>query len=188
MEAVLTNLPSETLRIADLATRKPTQFDLSPSADDRAAIARALDIVTIKKLRFTGQIAPLGRNDWELTAQMGATVVQSCVVTLDPVTTRLDESIVRRYLANFDEPSEEEVEMTADENAEDLPATLDLIHVLTESLSLALPPYPRQDGAELGDAVFTQPGAAPMTDEAARPFAGLAGLRDSLENKGSDKD
>ena len=36
-------------------------------------------------------------------------------------------------------------------------------------------------GAELGEAVYTAPGQIPMSDEDARPFAGLAALRDKLE-------
>ncbi|MCX8227096.1 MAG: DUF177 domain-containing protein, partial [Sulfitobacter sp.] len=37
-------------------------------------------------------------------------------------------------------------------------------------------------GAELGQAVYAEPGVAPMTDEDARPFAGLAQLREKLED------
>lgn len=186
MEALLTSIPTSILRIADLATRKPTPFDLSPNGPERDQIARALGISSVKKLRFTGEIAALGRSDWELTAKLGATVVQPCVVTLDPVTSRVDEPIVRRYLADLEQPSEEEVEMTEDENAEQLPLSIDLYQVLIESLSLSLPPYPRSKDADLDQASFTEPGKEAMTDEAARPFAGLAGLRDRLENKGDD--
>lgn len=183
MEAALEHFPAHTLRLADLASRKPTVFSLTPSAEERGAIAAALDIIDIKKLTFSGEIAPAGAADWELTANLGATVVQACVVTLAPVTSRIDEAINRQYLAHFEQPTEDEVEMTVDENAEELPATIDLYQVLTESLSLALPPYPRSNGAELGEAVFSKPGVAPLTEESARPFAGLAGLRDALKNK-----
>lgn len=186
MEAHLTSLPTSILRIADLATRKPTSFDLTPDAAERDQIAQALGITSVKKLRFYGEIAPLGRSDWDLKGTLGATVVQPCVVTLDPVTSRIDEAVVRRYLADFEQPSEEDVEMTADENAEELPATLDLYQVLIESLSLSLPAYPRAPDADLNQSVFTEPGQEAMTDESAKPFAGLAELRDSLKKKGDD--
>ena len=39
--------------------------------------------------------------------------------------------------------------------------------------------------AELGDAVFAAPGITPMRDEDARPFSGLAALKDK---RGQDKD
>ena len=46
---------------------------------------------------------------------------------------------------------------------------------------LTLPEYPRAEGAQLGEAVYTKPGHAPMKDEDARPFAGLASLKDQLK-------
>ncbi|PJI92050.1 uncharacterized metal-binding protein YceD (DUF177 family) [Yoonia maricola] len=172
------------LRLADLATRKPTAFALEPTANERKAIAAKLEIVGIKKLRFTGSLAPQGRQDWTLTGDLGATVVQDCVVTLDPVTTRIDESVTRSYTADMPEIEASEVEMPEDDTVEALPETLDLAQVMIEALSLALPPYPRREGADLSNAVFTEPGLTPMTDDDAKPFAGLGALRESLEKKG----
>lgn len=177
-------LPKSHLRLAELATRKPTAFELVPTADDRKAIAAELGIVGIKKLRFTGALAPQGRQDWTLTADLGATVVQDCGVTLDPVTTRIDEGVSRNYVADMPEIEAAELEMPQDDTTEALPETLDLAQVMIEALSLALPPFPRSAGADLSEAVFTEPGTAPMTDEDARPFAALGALRESLEKKG----
>lgn len=180
----LSALPQSQVRLADLATRKATDFTVQPDAAARAAIAEALGISGVKKLRFAGQIAPVGKADWQLTGELGATVVQPCVVTLDPVTTRIDEAVTRTYVADLPEPEGSEVEMPEDDTIEPLPATLDLIQVLIEALALALPQYPRAEGVDLGEAVFAEPGVAPMRDDDAKPFAGLQALRDSLEKKG----
>lgn len=176
-------LPKSHLRLADLATRKPTEFALVPTADERKAIAAELGILGIRKLRFAGALAPRGRQDWTLTADLGATVVQECVVTLAPVTTRLDEKLTRNYVADLPEIEAAEVEMPEDDTVEALPETLDLAQVMIEALSLALPLYPRAEGAELSDAVFADPGVTPMTDDDTKPFAGLGALRESLEKK-----
>tara|TARA_R110002167_G_scaffold4572_1_gene21460 strand:- start:32353 stop:32910 length:558 start_codon:yes stop_codon:yes gene_type:complete len=183
MEAHLADLPTSLLRLADLAARKATPFDLMPNAPQRAAIAQALGIIGIKKLKFTGDIKPVGRTDWDLRGNLGATIVQSCVITLEPVTTRIDEPVQRSYLLNIDAPEEADVEMTFDENAEPLPASIDLYTVLIEALSLSMPAYPRAQGAEMGEAVFSQSGVSPMTDDDAKPFAGLGDLRNALEKK-----
>ncbi|MBQ2263396.1 MAG: DUF177 domain-containing protein [Loktanella sp.] len=182
MEAPLPPIPHSPLRLADLVASRGTEFALTPDTGARSAIADALGITGIKKLRFDGKLTPQGRKDWVLTATLGATVVQDCVVTLAPVTTRLDESITRSYLAEMPEVSGTEVEMPEDDTIEPLPDTIDLYAVLTEALALALPLYPRAEGAELGQIVYTEKGVAPLTDEAARPFAGLGALRDSLKN------
>jgi len=110
--------------------------------------------------------------------------VQDCVVTLEPVTTRIEVDVVRRYQAGYVPPEEDEIEMPEDESLEPLGEVIDPGAILEEALVLALPLYPRKDGAEIGEAVFTEPGKRPMTDEQARPFAGLAALRDKLEDDG----
>jgi len=174
---------SHTLRIAELPTRKATRFDLTPDAETRAAIAAWAGIDALESLRLKGEIAPSGRNDWRLEAAFTARVVQPCVITAEPVTTDLSESVLRRYLADMPEPTGEEVEMPEDDTAEPLPASVDLAAVALEVLELALPLYPRADGAELGESVHSEPGIAPMTDEDTRPFAGLKAL---LGGKGTD--
>ena len=137
----------------------------------------------IRKLRFAGALIPVGKRDWRLEGLLGATVQQACVVTLEPVTSRIDEEVARAYAADFTVPDAAEVEMPEDDSTDPLPETLDLHEVMVEALALALPAYPRADGAETGTAVFTEPGKAAMTDEDAKPFAGLAALKQSLENK-----
>lgn len=169
------------VRIADLPTGRPSGFDLEPDAAVRAELAESLGLDALRKLRFRGEIAPEGPADWRLSGDLGATVVQSCVVTLAPVTTRIDVPVARLYLAEPPAlPEGAEVEMPEDDSQEPLPAVLDLQRVMAEALALAVPLYPRAPGAELGDAAFTEPGARPLTDADVKPFAGLAALRDKL--------
>lgn len=184
----MTALPHHILRLSDLAGRQPKEIVIEPDAAGRAAVAGALGIRGVRKLRFAATLAPLGRRDWQLTGQLGATVVQDCVVTLDPVTTRIDEPVARTYMADLPEPEPGEVEMPEDDTVDPLPATLDLAEVMMEALALALPPYPRADGVSFEDAVAAPAGATPLTDTEIKPFAGLAALRETLEKKGGDSD
>ena len=175
------------IRLTALSGREPVAFRLEPDAEARAALAGELGLLALRKLRFEGRLVPEGRRDWTLTATLGATVVQPCVVTLDPVTTRIDETVERRYLADYVEPEADEVEMPEDDAQEPLPEVLDLKQVMAEALELALPLYPRASGAELGAANFAAPGVVPLTPAKLRPFAGLESLRDKL-GKGGDGD
>lgn len=170
------------IRLGDLPTTRPTAFRLEPDAADLADLCAALGLSALRKVRLEGELSPRGKRDWDLHARLGATVVQPCVVTLAPVTTRIEEDVDRRFRADLPEPPPgAEIEMPEDDALDPLPETLDLGRVLAEALALAVPEYPRADGASLGDAVFTEPGLAPLTDEAVRPFAGLARLRDPIE-------
>ncbi len=172
-----------------LTTSKVTAtetFELRPDEAQRAEIAGRLELLALRKLSFAGAVKPSGARDLTLDAKLGATVVQPCVVTGDPVTTRIDVPVLRAYLAEMDEPSAEEAEMPEDDTAEPLPTEIDLTAVMEEALVLALPDWPRANGVDPVDLTVTEPGVAPMTDDDAKPFAGLKALRDKLSGDGDN--
>lgn len=166
----------------DLKGDQPIAFDITPDAKALEVLAAELDLVALRKLRLKGALHPVGRADWEARAHLGATVVQPCVVTLAPVTTRIETDVTRLFVPQIEVPEGEEIEIPQEDSPEPLGRGIDLHLLMTEALALALPDYPRAEGAELGQAVFTEPGAQPMTDEDARPFAALKGLRDQLQD------
>ena len=112
---------------------------------------------------------------------LGATVVQACVVSLEPVTTRIDEPVRRSLLpAAAATAAEVVVSPEDDDEIEPLRDRIDLGRIATEALALALPAYPRKAGATLAvvDGGAEDPGGAPA--DAPRPFAALAALRAKL--------
>ena len=153
---------SHPMRVAALATRKPTRFKITPNAAERAALAQVLDLLDLPKVTFNGELRPTGSRDFILEAQLTADVVQACSITLAPVPAAIKDTVLRRYLANWVTPEGDEVEMPEDDTSEPLPL------------------YPRAAGAELGEAIFAEPGGEPLKDEALKPFAGLAALKAKL--------
>lgn len=168
------------MRVAELSQSGENGFELRPDANTLSEIARELELDALRKLSFSGSISPMGKSDWILKAALGATVVQPCVVTLEPVTTRIDVPVRRQFIANYTLPDEPEAEMPEDDTLESLGQWIDPAVVMIEALALAVPDYPRKDHAELGQMVYTKPGKAPMTDEDAKPFAGLGDLKAKL--------
>ena len=131
---------------------------------------------------FDGRVVSQGAQDWRLEAHLGATVIQPCIVTLEPVMTRIDATITRQFIRDPDFPDEEaEIEIPDDDSVETLGLWIDPAQVMIEALALEMPDYPRKDAAPLGLMIYTKPGEAPMTDEDARPFAGLSALKDQLK-------
>ncbi|NNE88458.1 MAG: DUF177 domain-containing protein [Silicimonas sp.] len=170
----------ETPRLPSAKVTRTVPFELAPDAGMRAALADSMGILGIKKLTFTGEIGPDGNKDLVLNGHLGATVVQSCVVTLEPVTTRIDEPVARRYVAGYEMPEDAEVEMPEDESVEALPVEIDLAAVMAEALALNLPAWPRADGVAPVEIAVTEPGKVPMTDDDTKPFAALKSLKDKL--------
>ena len=164
-----------------LRQSSPTPFDVTPDAATRARIAGELALIKLPKLSFAGQIEAQGKRDWQLTGRLGATVVQACVVTLEPVTTRIDLDIRRTFVADWTEPDDAEAEMPEDETVEPLRDTYDLVEIAQEAVALALPDFPRAEGVEPVEITAAPEGTDPLTDETVKPFAGLAALRDKLK-------
>ena len=172
---------SHTLLIANLKDSAENSFQFKPDSTSCAQIADHLGILTLRKVLFKGTLTPQGKHGWRLKAQVGATVQQACVVTLDPVNTRLNEPVILNYSSDIDDQvAEIDIEMQGDTTQELLTREINLIEVLTEAISLALPTYPKSAKVIVGDASFTEPGKTPMSDEDAKPFAGLAALKTSL--------
>ncbi|MGR3623615.1 YceD family protein [Pseudophaeobacter sp.] len=174
---------STALRVSDLPQNRPTAFDLRPDAQTLETLAYELDIKALRKLRFTGNISAKGKRDWQVTATLGATILQDCVVTLEPVTTRIDQKVERIFVCDYSEPDDPDVEMEADDRLEPLGEMIAPHEIMVEALALLVPAYPRKEGAELGETVYSQPGVTPLRDEDTKPFAGLAALKDQLKPK-----
>ncbi|KUF11776.1 YceD family protein [Pseudoponticoccus marisrubri] len=182
--------PSATrLRTATLRRNAETAFRIEPDAEARAAIAEVVGAQALRKLRLVGQLVPESGGGFRLEAELGATAVQGCVVTLEPVTTRIDTRVERRFVPAESLPDPEagsETEMPEDDTIEPMGDVIDLEAVMTEALSLALPSYPRKDDVEAVEAQFAADGVTPMTDDDVKPFAGLAALREKMQESGGD--
>lgn len=187
----VTTASSLPLRVAALSTRRANWFHLRPDATARAALAAELDLLALRKLDFKGAIGAAGTRDWRLEGRLGATVVQPCVISAEPVSTRIDVAVSRVFSASGDlaapttEPAtgpayQAETQMPEDDRIEPLTSEIDPGAVMTEALALALPDYPRKPGAALGDdgvLAVVPPGAEPIPEKPENPFAALAALR-----------
>ncbi|MFZ5781298.1 MAG: YceD family protein [Pseudomonadota bacterium] len=161
-------------------------MDIVATDGERAALATRfgfLDLpafsarVTVDR-RPGGQIVVEGR--------LRGKLVQSCVLTLEPVTQALDDAfrlVFKQNMADELDPESGEAVVSAQADApEPLEgSTLDVGEIVAEQLSLAADPYPRRAGVTLED-VLPKPrhgaGRRGPPDQRRHPFAGLAALRD----------
>jgi uncharacterized metal-binding protein YceD (DUF177 family) len=111
-----------------------------------------------------------------VTGQVSARVGQTCVVTLEPVASDLEEPVDLVFAPALAEPAKAgtvDLGTQDDESPEPLVGgKLDLGAIATEFLLLGIDPYPRKAGAEF----------APLKvdDGSARPFAALGALKKRL--------
>jgi uncharacterized metal-binding protein YceD (DUF177 family) len=169
--------------VAKLSSHKPVAFNLTPDSGKCEAIAQSLGLIGVRKLRFTGELKAQDKSDWLVKAKLGATVIQPCIATLDPVTTRIDQPITRLFVKEMpnQQSTSDGLEMHADDTLEQLHESIDIESIMIEALALALPDYPRSEDSALEQQNFAEPGVTPMTDKDTRPFAGLSALKAKLE-------
>ena len=118
-------------------------------------------------------MAPAGSH---VTGQVSATVGQNCVVTLEPLTSEVEEDsrsvfvpqVGRRAASGRDEAKAEPRDVKWDDPEPLIGGVVDLGALATEFLMLGLDPYPRKPGAVFEPPQDRQP------DEG--PFAALAKL------------
>lgn len=174
---------SHRIDVRSLESGRASSFEVIPDAAILKRIAEDLGLSALRKTRLTGTLVPEGRQDWRLDAALGATVVQPCIITGAPVTTRIDVPVQRLYVSGWqDHDGAGEFEFDGDDEVEPLESAIDLGQVLVEALALELPEYPRADGAELAESSVSPPGAAPIGDDEVKPFAALAQLKDKMKN------
>lgn len=146
---------------------------------ERRAIADHLGLVSLDALEGEARIRPWRGRGAIVEGRFKAVVVQTCVVTLEPVTSTVEQDFERRYLPEDliarEEPDPRardiEVELTAEEPPEPLVGDrIELGDAVVEELSLGLDPFPRCEGAEL-----EQPESPEQA--ALHPFAALARLK-----------
>ncbi|HEV2569607.1 DUF177 domain-containing protein [Sphingomonas sp.] len=165
---------------ADTIDEAPREVEIGADADERRKLAGRFRLQQIDRLSARVKLA---RRAGVIHAdgQVDAAVVQSCVVTGEPMPAEVRAPFSVRFVPNaYTRPSEEEVELSA-EDCDTLPIEgnqIDLGEVAAETLALALDPFPRSDRA---DEALREAGLGEAAE--AGPFAALQALKDKLGGK-----
>ncbi|RDV01343.1 YceD family protein [Undibacter mobilis] len=139
------------------------------------AIARLASLRNVAGLGATFDLTRRG-GKVEVTGRVRARVGQTCVVSLEPMETDIDEAIDLTFAPPpagavlADEGASERPHKAGEETPEPLLGnSIDLGAIAAEFLVLAIDPYPRKEGAEF---------APPAVEETGnKPFAALAALQ-----------
>lgn len=144
----------------DRVDSEGTAMEIEATATEREDLAQRFGLVAIERLRASVELKWLrNRSRLRLQARLDTHVVQSCVVSLEPVEESIDQEV-----EIFFEPApvgapEREVVLEVSDDAEPLSGdSLDVGEIVAEELALALNPYPRKEGLEQGPSNAAGPG------------------------------
>lgn len=149
---------------------------LAATPSEFARIADYLGLVGVRALSAEVRLTRWRDGGIRAVGKLKGDVIQSCIVTLDPLDAHIEATFERRFLSE-DAPGVEQaahevfVDPEGEDPAEPLGRDIDLGEIMVEELSLNLDPYPRKPGA-----------AFQTADEAVQPprknpFAMLAKLK-----------
>lgn len=180
--SVLDHLPLDWVVDVNAVPAKGMVWQAAATPEQRAAIVSALDLSAVSSLSVAGRIDPVPGGTYRLKARLTAHVLQTCVVTLEPVATIVDEPlrIEFRDVEAFEADLAQAPDIEAEYDVEPIiDGGLDCGRVVFEQFAAALDPYPRAPGAEIGSVEAAPRGAV---TKPTNPFAALAKLKDKKDS------
>jgi len=153
-------------------------IEIEAPAAARAAVAELAALRELPRLSAVFDLTRLGAGV-HVAGQVSARVGQTCVVTLEPIESDIEETVDLKFApvsageSELERKGARQRARSDDEPPEALiDGTLDLGALATEFLILGIDPYPRKAGAQ-----FAPPKAA---DDGEHPFAALEALKKRL--------
>jgi hypothetical protein len=165
--------------------RKGMPVTIEADPRQRAALAREHGLAEVKSWHAGLLVEPWKRNGVKVSGRVVADIVQECVITLDPLESRIDEAVEGLFLPEdsklgrlgFDGAGEILIAAEGPDSPETFSGdSIDVGALAEEFFALAIDPYPRKKGAEI-----TPAGPAEDDGEADGPLQRkLRALRDKL--------
>jgi uncharacterized metal-binding protein YceD (DUF177 family) len=145
----------------------------------RQRVAALAGVRAMPRLEASFELRQHGQDGVRVSGRVRARVAQTCVVTLDPMESEVDEPVDLVFMPErlqSDPDIAEEVQLEGDDAPELLiDDTVDLGAIATEFALLGVDPYPRKP-----DVAFEPPAVA--DDAAGHPFAALAALKGKADS------
>lgn len=177
---------SEIIQLADIDTKEKT-FVIKPTESDCAELAERLRILSLADVQAKLVLKRAGKDLIKLSGTLSCEAVQECVVTLEPVKTAIETEFDITF-------SEEEQELAEDMVMPDLAVepvedgAIDLGEIVAQQISIALPDYPRAEGAAFEGHIEAPEALLPPEQRTSRPFATLLQVAQQQQNNQNDKD
>ena len=123
---------------------------IAAEEEERRALAKRFGIVSIESLAADVVLRRTRKGDVGFSAHFSARVEQECVVTLEPVTSEIDEEVTLLFRPVGEEKLlEKTVVIPTDEDFEPFAGdSLDIGEAIAVELALSLDPFPRSPEAD----------------------------------------
>jgi uncharacterized metal-binding protein YceD (DUF177 family) len=144
----------------------PATVRLEADPRELQALAELWQVVSVQSLKAEIQVARWKKDGVRLKGRVQAEITQACVVTLEPVQSRIDEQFEQIFVPEGSKlariVTSDSSEMFVDPDGPDLPEmfagdTIDAGVAVSEFAALSIDPYPRKAGVEFADHIEGDP-------------------------------
>ncbi|WP_416407074.1 YceD family protein [Agrobacterium rosae] len=156
----------------------PVRIGLTASPEELIGLAKLWYVVSVESLKSELQVTRWKRDGLKITGDVRVALTQACVVTLEPVSSVIDEKIDQILVPEGSKLArmmpDEKGEIVLDPDGPDMPDqfsgdTIDVGVVVAEFAALAIEPYPRKPNVD-----FAGYGEEKLVEEKKpSPFAAL---------------
>jgi hypothetical protein len=162
------------------------EFDVTATQAEMAALAARFGVDGVANLTARVLLTPfVSGNKVALKARFAADVAQTCVVTLEPLTNRIEGEFFAEFVqrAFTDDPDEIEFGIDDDEPPEPIvDGRIEFGELISQNLGLLIDPFPRAPGAvfepiSIGEDEGAKGAEAPLEPARPNPFAVLERLK-----------
>ncbi len=168
--------PVTVAQIPDTGLHRDIEADVAA----REAMAELAGLREILTARASFDVTPISGGRVHVVGEVHARIGQTCVVTLDPIESEIDEVIDLEFAPPEQIPELADLVDDAADSEEEIPdppepiinGVIDLGRVATDAVFLAIDPYPRKPGAAFEPRMEA-------VDPEDHPFAALKALKGS---------
>jgi len=131
---------------------------IEADARQREGLAQTHGLVSVERFRAELLVSQWKRNGVKVSGRVEADITQECVVTLEPLQARIDETVEGLFLPEdsklgrlgFEEGGEIHIDVEGPDSPDTFSGdTIDVGALAEEFFGLGIDPYPRKPGAEL---------------------------------------
>lgn len=135
--------------------RKGMTVSIKADEAERGALAEEHDLLSVERFAAELTVRPWKADGVRITGTVEADITQSCVVTLEPVSSHIEEDVSATLVPEGSRLARNEVEggeFVLDAEGPDMPDTfhgsiIDVGALAVEFFTLGIDPYPRRPGA-----------------------------------------
>lgn len=165
----------------------PVSITLEADEKEREGLAKIWKIVSVKSLKAEIRTSRWKRDGLRISGQFVGELVQDCVVSLKPISTKIEDEFVAHFVPDTSKLARQDNlqngELIIDVEGPDIPDTfsgntIDIAVVVSEFAAMAIDPYPRDPDAEIDEKFQSRSGD---DDKVPSAFAALAAIKSELK-------